>query len=275
MPLFKKKPHDGTSQPLIPPPEPTSPPAYAPSAPVPSSSYQPRLASLSFHMTDRIRLLHFPPEAIDVCRSTILSAWKPPHSGAIVIQDERPYGASHEFKLRGFPWALGSYQPVESSRLVCALLSTLHGLGWTLILTTDVTRKMRDKDTLVFRRRRMCLWSVTGAWSCFREATGCVPPEVSQATAAQLGPSWVQARSVHKSVADELKLHGSPWFANGIETMRVRELLLVLLESLEDEGWTVFASIDQKHGRDDYTETDTWYCCRPKGWVKGAPLYHN
>lgn len=74
--------------------------------------------------------------------------------------------------------------------------------------------------------------------------------------------------------------------------MRVRELLLVLLESLEDEGWTVFASIDQKHGRDDYTETDTvsgsfpmivmtiltdgqWYCCRPKGWVKGAPLYHN
>lgn len=173
MPLFKKKPHDGTSQPLIPPPEPTSPPAYAPSAPVPSSSYQPRLASLSFHMTDRIRLLHFPPEAIDVCRSTILSAWKPPHSGAIVIQDERPYGASHEFKLRGFPWALGSYQPVESSRLVCALLSTLHGLGWTLILTTDVTRKMRDKDTLVFRRRRMCLWSVTGAWSCFREATGC------------------------------------------------------------------------------------------------------
>jgi hypothetical protein len=47
------------------------------------------------------------------------------------------------------------------------------------------------------------------------------------------------------------------WRANGEDTMRVRELLLILLEVLECEGWTVYASVDQKNGGENFTETDT------------------
>lgn len=72
----------------------------------------------------------------------------------------------------------------------------------------------------------------------------------------------------------EIKLDGSPWFCNGTKTMKVRELLLTFLEVLESEGWSVYASVDQKDAAQDYSETDTWHCCRPKGWVRGAPVYH-
>lgn len=39
--------------------------------------------------------------------------------------------------------------------------------------------------------------------------------------------------------------------------MWVRTLLLTLLEVLEGEGWTVYASVDQKNGSEKVTETDT------------------
>jgi hypothetical protein len=42
-----------------------------------------------------------------------------------------------------------------------------------------------------------------------------------------------------------------------MDTMRVRGLELVLLGTLEDEGWAVYASIDQKNGSDSDSETDT------------------
>lgn len=43
----------------------------------------------------------------------------------------------------------------------------------------------------------------------------------------------------------------------GTETMLTRELLLILMETLEGEGWTVYASVDQKNGSEKHTETDT------------------
>ena len=56
--------------------------------------------------------------------------------------------------------------------------------------------------------------------------------------------------------------------------MRVRELLIALVEMLEEEGWSVYASIDQKSsGGQGVSETDTWHCCRAKGWEKGMPVY--
>jgi hypothetical protein len=43
--------------------------------------------------------------------------------------------------------------------------------------------------------------------------------------------------------------------------MAARQLLLTLLEVLETEGWTVYASVDQKNGSDKQTETDTVSSC--------------
>jgi hypothetical protein len=79
----------------------------------------------------------------------------------------------------------------------------------------------------------------------------------------KLGPRKVQSHSQHSRGVYEIKLYGSPWWATGTETMEVRSLLLVLLEVLEIEGWTVYASVDQKNGTEKRTETDTVSPCNP------------
>lgn len=53
----------------------------------------------------------------------------------------------------------------------------------------------------------------------------------------------------------EVRFHGFPWAASGTDTMKTRELLLILVETLEEEGWSVYASIDQKTGGDQETDT--------------------
>jgi hypothetical protein len=121
------------------------PPAYATTAVASSStSNQTRFASISLHREDTLRFLRFPPELVSIYRQTITGVWK---KG---IQSECPYAGSHEVKLRGNPWH-GVSEPIDARRLICALLGTMHTQGWVLTLNTDVSKKVLEKDTLLFR----------------------------------------------------------------------------------------------------------------------------
>ncbi|KAJ4403013.1 hypothetical protein N0V91_006759 [Didymella pomorum] len=93
---------------------------------------------------------------------------------------------------------------------------------------------------------------------------------------ARLGPEWVSKVTEYSAGIQEIKFHGYRWATGGKETMRVRELLLTMLGVLEEEGWTVYASIDQNAsgGDQNTSETDTWHLCRPKGWTPGHPVYY-
>jgi hypothetical protein len=63
------------------------------------------------------------------------------------------YGDSYEIKVHGNPWrrSAGSEEAVGARRLIRAMFSTLHASGWVLMLSTDISRKRREKDTLMFR----------------------------------------------------------------------------------------------------------------------------
>jgi len=54
----------------------------------------------------------------------------------------------------------------------------------------------------------------------------------------------------------ELKIRGTPWYVSGDDTMRAKEILLCLVETLEQTGWTVYASIGQ-NGHANGMGTDT------------------
>jgi hypothetical protein len=84
-----------------------------------------------------------------------------------------------------------------------------------------------------------------------------VAPEISNGVVSRLGLGRVQDHRSHARGVYEVKLRGSPWMATGTETMQARELLLIMLEVLEEHGWTVYASVDQKNGGEKTTETDT------------------
>jgi len=225
------------------------------------------------HTEDKLRFLQFPTETINMCRKVIATTWK---RG---IQEERDYGGSVEVKVFGHPWRGASDEAIGARRLICALLGALHGQGWVLTLCTDISKKNWDKDTLIFRHQvpspAECDWCCIAFSRMDRIKFIDVSPEIYTALISRLGPTQVQGHWPHSQGVYEVKLSGTPWYANGTATMEVRAMLLVLLEILESEGWTVYASVDQKNGTDKQTETDTWHCCRPKGWERGAPVYHN
>ncbi|KAJ4987502.1 hypothetical protein SVAN01_06959 [Stagonosporopsis vannaccii] len=253
--------------------QPAPAPAYGSSYQAPPS-FQTRFASMSMHAADDLRFLHFPPQVVDQCRNTVQSVWK----GG--IQREGAYGNSYEFKLSGYPWSAMGSDAMDARRLVAALLGTLHSMGWVLTLNTDVSKTISDKDTLLFRYQSPapvpCDWCSISFSRADRLRLIDASPEVCQALPARLGQEWVSKVSQYAPGIQEIKFHGYPWSAGGKETMRTRELLLTMLATLEEDGWTVYASIDQSAsgGAQNTSETDSWHCCRPKGWVKGAPVYH-
>ena len=49
--------------------------------------------------------------------------------------------------------------------------------------------------------------------------------------------------------------------------MVVKLLLLKLVETLERQGWSLYASVDQNAASVGPSgKTDSWYCSRKKGW---------
>jgi hypothetical protein len=238
--------------------EPQPVPAYAASssyqAPPP---FQTHFASMSMHSSDDLRFLRFPPEVVDQCRNTVLSVWR----GG--IQKEGMYGNSLEFKLSGYPWSAGSgSNAMNARRLIAALLGTLHSLGWVVTLNTDVSKRLYDKDTLIFRYQSPapapCDWCSISFSRSDRIRLIDMSPEACQSLPTRLGQEWVSKVSEYGPGIQEIKFHGYPWSAGGKETMRVRELLLSMLGALEEEGWTVYASIDQSmSGSNSSSETDT------------------
>lgn len=209
------------------------------------------------HSADDIRLLQFPPHVVDQCRNTVLSVWR----GG--IQREGMYGNSQEFKLSGYPWSTVRSDAMEACRLIAALLGTLHGMGWVMSLSTDVSKNVNDKDTLLFRYQSPapapCDWCSISFSGADKIRLIDASPEVSQVLPARLGVEWVSKVSQYAPGIQEIKLHGYPWSATGKETMRTRELLLTMLGTLEEEGWTVYASVDQSiaGGGQSTSETDT------------------
>ncbi|KAJ4336926.1 hypothetical protein N0V95_008475 [Ascochyta clinopodiicola] len=232
-------------------------PAYASaSSSQPPPPFQTRFASMSMHAVDDLRFLHFPPQVIDQCRATILGVWK---DG---IQKERMYGISQEFKLSGYPWSAMGSAAMEACRLIAALLGTLRDLGWVLSLNTDVSKNADDKDSLIFRHQSPapapCDWCSISFSRGDRIRLIDASPEVCQALPVRLGQEWVTKVSEYAPGIQDIKLHGYPWTASGKDTMRVRELLLTMMETLEEEGWTVYASIDQSvSGGQNTSEADT------------------
>ena len=254
--------------------------------------FQTHFASMSMHAADALRFLSFPTPVIDACRTTTRALW----SGG--IQREGGYGDSYEFKLTGYPWSSMGFSAMQARRLIAGLLGTLHGMGWVLTLNTDVSNSPGDKDTLLFRHQTPppapCDWCSISFSRVDRMRLIDVSPEVCQTLCARLGQQWVSRVGEYAPGIQEIKFHGYPWSASGTETMKVRGLLLIMLATLEEEGWTVYASVDQSRagGSDNVGDTDTvsvlvssgneswwltvsqWHCCRLKGWERGTPVYH-
>ena len=104
-------------------------------------------AMISFHMTDRIRLIQFSAEDISKINNHVTANWP----GG--IQKTRVYDESYELKLAGNPWqedqderqCTGWRKEASPKRLVQALLSGLWMMGWTIEESIVFTKSARRR----------------------------------------------------------------------------------------------------------------------------------
>jgi hypothetical protein len=130
-----------------------APPNYAeasnaPSRPM-SESFQTTFACISLNMTDRIRLIRFPPKHVEQVEEVVRKAWP---KG---IQSTRVYGVSHEIKTKGNPWSGTTWdkEKVAARSLISDLLGELYSMGWLLKASVDMSKKDRDKGLVLVRSK--------------------------------------------------------------------------------------------------------------------------
>lgn len=125
-------------------------------------------------------------------------------------------------------------------------------------------------DSTVFRRQDPplppCDWlTVSFEWLDRLRILGAPSSDLAAAVVMSLQP----AMTSHQLTAEffEAKFSGSPWMPGGEETVKLRIILLRLLEVLEGFGFTLYAGVNQENG----SAGDVLVMRRPKGWDEKAP----
>ncbi|THU83099.1 hypothetical protein K435DRAFT_724898 [Dendrothele bispora CBS 962.96] len=258
-----------------------------------------RFACMCMSQFDKLRFIRFNDQELQAIRTTISTSW---YKG---IQAEQNYYGSYEFKLKGNPWSGQGSEAVPARQMVCALFETLYNLGWLAVTATDVSKKALDKDTTMFRYQYPppppCDWmaisfnqgdrlrlinpplddgkNTSGVIEDMKQALGSMIKKdgkfnllIHIQTEFTFYPDWKEQG------AYEIKFRGYPWYTSkGSEVIGTRMMLLQMLEVLENNGFTLYLSIDQSTGASSETtsDTDSWYCRRLKTWKKGEPVYHS
>ncbi|CAF4489893.1 unnamed protein product [Rotaria sp. Silwood2] len=213
-------------------------------------------ACVILNMTDRLRLIRFPPSIIDMIREVIISNW--PQG----LNKEREEVDFYEFKLNGNPWWDPDDNAVSSRILMIHILSALYKHGWYILTATEIFKRFFDKDSLIFQFRipqpETSFFAISfNDYDKLRLI--CVPHELIPLVQQTLGKTMIQQETWRDGGrVYQFKLHGQPWIGHGKEAIISQLKLLSLLDCLTKFGWKLYASIDISQGEDD-KDTDSWF----------------
>jgi hypothetical protein len=182
----------------------------------------------------------------------------------------RRYSLSYEFKLNGSPWRGQGSSAIPARIVMRSILAYLYSVGWILQAGTNISKKERDKDTLIFRKQetppqgsewiaisfnRTNRLRLIGANAQLIDAFRGMLTETGQLQ----GESWKDK----SQNAWEFKIQGASWLTFGVGRVATGLLLLKMTETLEKCGWSLYASVNQT-GRS--RRTDSWFCVKKIGW---------
>lgn len=267
-----------------------------------SPAFRTRFACLSLHSSNCIHFSRFPPALYTLLRTIVSDIW------TRGIHTEKISTSLLEIQLKGNPWGINKYDPdshsltsirsafardtekdeILAQRLICSLLRALHKDGWMLMQSTNISQVPWDADTLLFRHQIPTpmphqWFSVVFLNKTFRfvDAPRTLCLRVLEGLSAQ---NLEMKFKDNEKVEDcyEVKYtgtmrKGSAYFDPVVNTgaHKMRMMFMFLLECIEENGWTLYASVEQSTRVDEHAMLDTWYCCRPTEWSEGNPVYHN
>lgn len=214
-----------------------------------------QICSISFNMTDRIRLIGLPNDIINTMRTAIKQSW-----GS--IQHESKYYSAFEFKLAGNPWRGEGYEAVNSRRLLAAILRTMAQFGWNLLQAADISRKPHDKDTLFFEKGTLdpdvALFAMSFNMSDLIRIIDA--PSFAPCVKDAIRSIWRNGIQFENNYCGSIqfKLWGNPWNADGSETVSVRMLLCQIIANIRAKGFKLYGSVDISIGDGEKGDLDSW-----------------
>ncbi|KAF0695379.1 Aste57867_13813 [Aphanomyces stellatus] len=234
-------------------------PPASPVAAAPLAMARPVFACLSLHRGDCLRLIKFPPEAVQWIEGAIADSRWP---GGIQSTQGKA-GSVFEFKLNGYPWNGGQATSLASRRLMVHILRTLKTHGFVIVTSTDMSRSENDKDTLIFRRvepdaNPPAMFSISLNMGDTLRLIDA-PPLMDTIVGECISEYWrqgLQEKIRLSANCTEFKLQGYPWSSDSNAIVSARIFVLNLLSVLEANGWRMYASIDMSAGEAD---KDSWF----------------
>ena len=191
-----------------------------------------RFCTISCRGADKLLVTHCLPEVAAALQAVIEGGtlW---NKG---LQKAERKGEEQIFKLKGNPWWASGEDTVQSRRLMCGILETMFALNWELVVTSDLSRVGSDCDTFIFKARTTSAPAQTVIGVSTHETdkirlVNAPPEETEQLTdvirqaVARAWPQGVQREQVYGG-SQELKLKGRPFWADGADTIHVRQLMM-------------------------------------------------
>ncbi|KAK0402072.1 hypothetical protein QR680_016130 [Steinernema hermaphroditum] len=233
--------------------------------PIPQEQY----CIVSLNSGDRLRLLECPSTLVDMTAELIRQRWP----GG--LQDMQQDNNHVEFKMKGYPWVAHRKADAVSSRLFIAnLLEESVKLGWAVLTSLDISRKLGDKAVFVMRScapmaiPHFCI----GPADCDRIRIIGAKNDMENVMASVITQCWTPGiQDVTKEGNNlDLKLAGWPWQSSSLsDSFALTRLMMArIMTILEQYGWSAICSADvsakyysnsNDHSNDHPLDVHTWF----------------
>ncbi|PVI03868.1 hypothetical protein DM02DRAFT_694957 [Periconia macrospinosa] len=236
-----------------------------PTAPEPETTIM-KTASLSIDGDHLLHFTEFPEyivrhmfDLIDKCWQILHHGTWPPDSHSLRFTCDY-----YQVALYGLPWVpWQTWGLFDSKKLIRRILEELYELGWNLVATANMGL---GKDVLLFHYTEGARPTYQWATLAFLHRDMLMfldfPPNIHR-----LMRSKMTQEGIRTVVSEDENKHQSmsfltdswqPWVPNS--GPMAKKMLLRVFTVLQDEGWSVYASIKQENIGYNWAYNCTWHC---------------
>lgn len=208
--------------------------------------------SITFRVTDRIRVYYATSQEINIIRETLQRHWKG------IQREEGKLGHGYEFKVNGNPFCSASSgeTAIAARKFANHLLYRLYNSGLKLLLSSDLAQT-EDVATWLFHREETVPaqfpFAAIGISGYDKVQFIDFPQNSHSMLQSVVEKNWPQTVQDAKLIGDtlEIKLKGTPWSSlGGSENIQSKTLIKALLNELDMHQWVLYGSSNLRGNAD-------------------------
>eukprot|EP00164_Ancoracysta_twista_P008408 GFYU01012159.1.p1 GENE.GFYU01012159.1~~GFYU01012159.1.p1 ORF type:complete len:484 (+),score=70.54 GFYU01012159.1:55-1452(+) len=215
---------------------------------------------VSIDTTDALRFINVPTALLPSLKATILDWWPKGVDGDSSFEDDLL-----AVRLLGEPWLAKGNNAVTVPQLLLNLLKTMEQNRWRLVVSTDFSNTMSDRDLWIMKKLKDGAPSVDKLCSISTLSDDTLriingTSNFVDTVAAAIEDTWQKGthdKPMYMSKhCVEIKLKGTPWSYTKPEMMY---MLVAILTKLYDLGWALYCCTEIQSSE---FQPDTWVFSR-------------